>query len=96
METPQADDEIAADSPGNIFSSEAMFADAEIAALRVERDRLKAALASRTEAWRVALRDLSQAQATLAELRGEVAVVAHDVFSHQDWENITGEANQSD
>ena len=94
MNNAQADNEGPGAPPDNVFSSGARFADAEVAALRSERDRLIAALAIRTEAWRSALRELSEAEAELAQMRGEVAIAEPDVLSHADWEHITGPLGQ--
>lgn len=73
-----------------IFASAPEFADVELAALRAERSRLRAELASRTEAWRVALRDLSDAQAELAELKGEIPASTPTPMSEGDWVLISG------
>lgn len=94
MDNVQSDDQISGAPAQDIFSSDALFIDAEMRATRAERDRLKAELASRTEAWRQALRKLSESQAEVAKLRGEVAQVPTDELSHEDWANITGPATE--
>jgi chromosome segregation ATPase len=73
----------------SVFTSDA-FADVEVGALRAERDRLRAELASRTEAWRQALRDLSRAEDLIAELRQETTTPSLDSLSSADWLQITG------
>ncbi|NNE97023.1 MAG: hypothetical protein HKN24_13435 [Acidimicrobiales bacterium] len=73
---------------GSIFGTDTQFSDVELNALRAENHRLRAELASRTEAWRVALRDLSAAQIELSRLRGEIATQQMAGLSAGDWEEI--------
>lgn len=77
-----------AEDGAGVFGSGTAFADVELSALRAERNLLRAELASRTEAWRVALRELSAAQSELAELRGEMAQGTSTALSPIDWDVI--------
>ena len=94
MDNVEGEADNSGSSTDNVFGSNTRFVDAELAALRSERDRLKSALSTRTEAWSSALWELSETQAELAQLRAEVAETSPDGLSNEDWQNITGEVDQ--
>lgn len=73
---------------GSVFGPGSEFIDVELAALRSEVNRLTAELASRTEAWRVALRELSEAQVELGTLKGEIESTTRASLSSADWFQI--------
>lgn len=71
-----------------IFPAQGPFLDAEVTALRRERDQLRAALASRNEAWREVLRELSRLQEEVLELRGETEARGIEPLTIDDWESM--------